>query len=139
VVDLPFRFVPRTPATAYNAAARETGPLGAPPLVDMNGANVDLEHGVSIVSFIYTRCPDPRMCPLVTAKFARMAKLLDGTPVHLVEITLDPGYDTPAVLRAYARAAGADGDRWTFATGQSARSRPSPNGPACTWTGRGRA
>ena len=59
------------------------------------------------------------MCPLVTAKFGRMAKLLDGTHVHLVEITLDPGYDTPAVLRAYARAAGADGTRWTLATGQS--------------------
>jgi hypothetical protein len=60
------------------------------------------------------------MCPLVTAKFGRMAALLRDTPVHLLEITLDPGYDTPAVLRAYGRAAGADGDRWTLATGAPA-------------------
>ena len=120
MVDLPFHFLPRETATAYNADARATGPLGAPPLVDMNGDPVDLAHGVSVVSFIYTRCPDPRMCPLVTAKFAQMARLLAGTPVHFLEITLDPGYDTPAVLRAYAHAVGADGDRWTFATGQAA-------------------
>jgi cytochrome oxidase Cu insertion factor (SCO1/SenC/PrrC family) len=117
-LDLPFRISGRTPATAYNADARESGALAAPPLVDMNGQAVDLEHGVTILSFIYTRCPDPRMCPLVTAKFGQMARLLTGMPVHLLEITLDPAYDTPAVLRAYGRAAGADGDRWTLATGQ---------------------
>lgn len=119
LLDLPFRLSPRKTATAYNADARETGPLGAPPLVNMNGGTVDLEHGVSVVSFIYTRCPDPKMCPLVTAKFARMTKLLADAPVRLLEITLDPGYDTPAVLRSYAHAVGADGDRWTFATGQA--------------------
>jgi cytochrome oxidase Cu insertion factor (SCO1/SenC/PrrC family) len=119
-VDVPFRISGRATASAYNANARETGALGAPPLVDMNGDAVDLTHGVTVLSFIYTRCPDPRMCPLVTAKFARMARLLEGTPVRLLEITLDPAYDTPAVLRAYGRAAGADGDRWTLATGQPA-------------------
>ena len=119
IVDVPFRFSPRRTVTAYNAAARATGPLGAPPLVDMNGAAVDLDHGVTVVSFIYTRCPDPRMCPLVTAKFGRMAKLLGDTPVRLLEITLDPAFDTPAVLRAYGRSAGADGTKWTLATGQA--------------------
>jgi cytochrome oxidase Cu insertion factor (SCO1/SenC/PrrC family) len=119
-IDLPFRISPRaTAAAGYNADARASGALGAPPLVDMNGSAVDLEHGVTVLSFIYTRCPDPRMCPLVTAKFARMAKLIDGTPVRLLEITLDPGFDTPAVLRAYGKAAGADGERWTLATGQA--------------------
>jgi cytochrome oxidase Cu insertion factor (SCO1/SenC/PrrC family) len=119
-VDVPFRIVPRNSATAYNADARATANLGAPPLVDMNGGPVDLTHGVTVLSFIYTRCPDPRMCPLVTAKFARMARLLSGTDVRLLEITLDPAYDTPAVLRAYGKAAGADGSRWTLATGQFA-------------------
>lgn len=119
-VDVPFRIVARNATTAYNANARATSALGAPPLVDMNGEPVDLQHGITVLSFIYTRCPDPRMCPLVTAKFARMSKLLDGTPVRLLEITLDPAYDTPAVLRAYGRAVGADGSRWTFATGQAA-------------------
>lgn len=117
---VPFRILPRNVTTAYNADARTTNALAAPPLVDMSGAPVDLTHGVTVLSFIYTRCADPRMCPLVTAKFARMAQLLAGTPVRLLEITLDPAYDTPAVLRAYGNAAGADGTRWTLATGQAA-------------------
>jgi cytochrome oxidase Cu insertion factor (SCO1/SenC/PrrC family) len=117
--DLPFRISGRATSSAYNADARESDALAAPPLVDMDGQAVDLEHGVTILSFIYTRCPDPRMCPLVTAKFAQMARLLTGDPVHLLEITLDPAYDTPAVLRAYGHAVGADGDRWTLATGQA--------------------
>jgi cytochrome oxidase Cu insertion factor (SCO1/SenC/PrrC family) len=118
-VDVPFRISGRRIASSFNAAARATDELAAPPLVDMNGQSVDLQHGLTVLSFIYTRCPDPRMCPLVTAKFARMARLLAGTPVRLLEVTLDPAFDTPAVLRAYARAAGADGTRWTLATGET--------------------
>jgi cytochrome oxidase Cu insertion factor (SCO1/SenC/PrrC family) len=118
VVDVPFRIGARNSASAFNSNARSTDALAAPPLVDMNGRAVDLEHGVTVLSFIYTRCPDPRMCPLVTAKFGRMFALLRGTPIRLLEITLDPDYDTPAVLRAYGRAAGADGVRWTLATGE---------------------
>ena len=118
-VDVPFRISARRTASAFNASSRGTDQLAAPPLVDMNGESVDLQHGITVLSFIYTRCPDPRMCPLVTAKFARMARLLTGTPVRLLEITLDPAFDTPAVLRAYAKAAGADGVRWTLATGEA--------------------
>lgn len=120
-IEVPFRIGARDRATAFNANARSTDALAAPPLVDMNGAAVDLQRGVTVLSFIYTRCPDPTMCPLVTAKFARMAALLRDTPVRLLEITLDPEYDTPAVLRAYGRTAGADGVRWTLATGEKTR------------------
>jgi cytochrome oxidase Cu insertion factor (SCO1/SenC/PrrC family) len=118
-VEVPFRISGRRIGSAFNAAARGSDALAAPPLVDMNGASVDLQHGITVVAFIYTRCADPRMCPLITAKFARMARLLAGTPVRLLEITLDPAFDTPAVLRAYGHAAGADGVRWTLATGES--------------------
>jgi hypothetical protein len=37
--------------------------------------------------------------------------------LHLVELTLDPAFDKPAVLRAYGRRFGADPARWTFLTG----------------------
>lgn len=119
-VQIPFHIRSRRIASAFNANARSTDALAAPPLVDMNGGEVDLTHGVTVLAFIYTRCPDPTMCPLVTSKYARMAKLLADTPVRLLEITLDPAYDTPAVLRAYGHAAGADGVRWTLATGEPA-------------------
>ncbi len=119
-LSVPFRIAGRSTASAYNPDARSSELLGAPPLIDMNGANVDLMHGVTVIAFIYTRCPDPAMCPLVTAKFARMNELLSDTPVRLLEITLDPAYDTPAVLRRYGTAVGADGVRWTLATGEPA-------------------
>ena len=117
--DVPFRISGRESGSAFNASARSADALAAPPLVDMHGDAIDLTHGVTVLAFIYTRCPDPRMCPLVTAKFSRMATLLADTPVRLLEVTLDPAYDTPAVLRRYARAVGADGVRWNFGTGES--------------------
>ena len=74
----------------------------------------------TIVSFIYTRCPDAQMCPLVAAKFARMQRELRGTPIRLVTVTLDPAYDTPSVLTRYGAAYGADPAVWTFVTGPAA-------------------
>jgi cytochrome oxidase Cu insertion factor (SCO1/SenC/PrrC family) len=74
----------------------------------------------TIVSFIYTRCRDGTMCPLVAAKFARMQRELRATPIRLVTVTLDPAYDTPAVLARYGAAYGADAAVWTFVTGPAA-------------------
>jgi cytochrome oxidase Cu insertion factor (SCO1/SenC/PrrC family) len=74
----------------------------------------------TIVSFIYTRCRDAQMCPLVAAKFARMQRELRGAPIRLVTVTLDPAYDTPDVLARYGAAYGADPAIWTFVTGPAA-------------------
>ena len=59
-----------------------------------------------LVTFIYTRCPLPNFCPLVTRNFAAIDKQLLATPAlynktHLICISFDPEHDTPAVLRAY--------------------------------------
>lgn len=70
-----------------------------------------------VLAFIYTRCRDARMCPLITAKFGQLRRAFKGRDVALVEVTLDPQYDTPPVLTKYARLFGAD---WTFATGPAA-------------------
>jgi len=70
-----------------------------------------------VVGFIYTRCRDARECPLTTAKFGQMQAMFAKRDVALLEVTLDPQYDTPAVLAKYARSYGADRARWTFATG----------------------
>jgi protein SCO1 len=51
-------------------------------------------------------------------------KTLASTPalgdVRLVTVTLDPAFDTPAVLKAYAARLGADPKRWSFLTGDPA-------------------
>ncbi len=117
VLALAAMLLPST-ALAFVPFAGAGDALAAPPLVDMRGGAVDTVHGVTILSFFYTRCPDPRMVPtLVTAKFHQLTGLLAGTPIRLIEVTLDPA-DVPAVLRRYAAATGADGRRWTLATGE---------------------
>jgi protein SCO1/2 len=75
-------------------------------------------HGKSVVlSFIYTRCKDLDECPLLTSHFAVLQKDLAKGPYHLVEMTLDPAFDTPAILTKYGKRYGADPKRWTFGTG----------------------
>jgi protein SCO1/2 len=77
----------------------------------------DLRGQTVVLAFVYTRCKDPRMCPLVSANFHVLQRKLAGLPVHLVEITLDPTYDTPAVLANYGRRFDADPTMWSLGTG----------------------
>jgi protein SCO1/2 len=72
-----------------------------------------------ILSFIYTRCQDPRMCPLISAQFGRIQSLIGKRDLHLVEVTLDPTYDRPPVLARYGTLFGADPKHWTLAVGDA--------------------
>jgi protein SCO1/2 len=59
-----------------------------------------------LLTFIYTRCPLPDYCPLMTSHFAEINKSLKADAglyarTHLLSISVDPEYDKPAVLRAY--------------------------------------
>lgn len=90
------------------------------PLVDQSGHAFSLQSlrgNAVVVSFIYTRCGDARMCPLVAAKFGRMQRAIGTDPVRLVALTLDPAYDTPAVLRRYGAGYRQDASRWILGTG----------------------
>lgn len=71
-----------------------------------------------VLSFIYTRCRDARMCPLVSSNFHSLQNLIARGPYHLVEITLDPAFDRPNVLAAYASRFDANPARWTLGTGR---------------------
>lgn len=72
-----------------------------------------------ILSFIYTRCQDARMCPLISAKFRQLQERLGTRKAHLVEVTLDPTYDRPPVLERYAKVFGADPKRWSIVVGDA--------------------
>ena len=77
-----------------------------------------------LLTFIYTRCPLPTFCPLMSRRFAALQPRLReiaGDDVHLLSISFDPSYDTPAVLRDYASRYTDRLDTWTFATGTSAQ------------------
>jgi cytochrome oxidase Cu insertion factor (SCO1/SenC/PrrC family) len=69
------------------------------------------------LTFMYTRCRDPRMCPFVSSKLHIVQARTRGTDVQLVEISLDPAYDRPPVLAKYGTTFGADPSRWHLLTG----------------------
>ncbi|HEY8130664.1 MAG TPA: SCO family protein [Thermoanaerobaculia bacterium] len=79
----------------------------------------DLLKGKSVViNVIYTRCKD--RCPLETAKLSRVQRLLSdrmGKDIFFYSISLDPEWDTPAVLRDYAEKFRV-GPGWLFLTGK---------------------
>lgn len=70
-----------------------------------------------VANFIFTRCPT--ICPVFTQKMARFQKQTDelGGQLALVSFSVDPEYDTPERLTAYAAKHGADPARWSFLTG----------------------
>ena len=73
-----------------------------------------------VLNFIYTRCPIATMCPASTQRMMdlqRAAHAKGFTHVELASISLDPAYDTPPVLKAYALARGIDLANFTFLTG----------------------
>jgi cytochrome oxidase Cu insertion factor (SCO1/SenC/PrrC family) len=103
---------------------REGDAVSSAALVDQRGRPFSFAAAngrTTVVSFMYTRCRDATMCPLVAAKFARMQRELRATPIRLVTVTLDPAYDTPDVLARYGAAYRADPAVWTFVTGPAAR------------------
>ena len=79
------------------------------------------------LTFVYTRCPQPDQCTLMSTNFATVDKELQKEPdvyakTHLLTISFDPDYDTPKVLRSYgASHTGRYSDEtfqhWEFATG----------------------
>ena len=75
---------------------------------------------VVALNFIYTRCPLPDVCPRLSAGFARLQKRFPVRNLILLSVTLDPQYDTPEVLAAYANIWRADPARWHFLTGDLA-------------------
>ncbi|MHB8230894.1 MAG: SCO family protein [Vulcanimicrobiaceae bacterium] len=91
------------------------------PLVDQRGRIVRLDGfkgKVTLLSFVFTRCKDSDECPLVSSKYSFLQRKLDPKHFHLVEITLDPTYDSPWVLRDYAAKYGANPQAWSILTGQ---------------------
>ena len=71
-----------------------------------------------VAAFIFTRCPMLEMCPATVKRLQKLAVKLDEAGVEnykLLAITMDPEWDTPSVLNAYAKSMEAQGI--TFLTG----------------------
>ena len=73
-----------------------------------------------LVTFIYTRCPVPDYCTLMSTNFAEVDRDLGQdaevyAKTHLLSVSIDPDYDTAKVLRSYGAAHTGRYEKETFA------------------------
>lgn len=101
------------------------GEVPAFTLVDQDGDRFTREQLIEedktwIVGFVFTRCTTT--CPAVSRAMLMVQEQIARSRledhVELVSISVDPEYDTPEVLEAYADAIGADRSNWRFVTGE---------------------
>jgi len=101
-------------------------------LVNQDGKRIHLAQyrGRALaLTFIYTRCPMPDQCTLMSNNFATIDQELQKQPevyakTHLLTISFDPEYDSPKVLRSYGashtgRYTDETFQHWEFATGSA--------------------
>jgi protein SCO1 len=128
------RAAPETPGTTKSETRPEPKPGDAVPdfsLVNQDAKPVRLSRyrgKALLLTFIYTRCPLPEYCTLMSNNFAAIDKELQKSPdlyarTHLLSVSFDPAYDTPKVLRSYGAAHTGNYStetfkHWEFATGK---------------------
>jgi len=119
------------PTTGPFRAVRDVEPLHVGDLMPDYHFTNQLGQAVSLsqfrgqalaITFIFTRCPFPTFCPLMSRNFEEVQKKLLAQPNaptnwHLLTITFDPEYDTPPRLKGYAKQYNADPAHWSFLTG----------------------
>ncbi|HVG32057.1 MAG TPA: SCO family protein [Pyrinomonadaceae bacterium] len=82
-----------------------------------------------LLTFIYTRCPLPEYCTLMSNNFAAIEKELQTDAAlyektHLLSISFDPAYDTPKVLKSYGAAHTGNFKKETFEHWEFATAKP---------------
>ncbi len=90
-------------------------------LTDQDGRPLSLEDlrgSAILLDFVFTRCEGP--CPILTSAHVDLQQALPpelAGRTRFLSVSLDPAYDTPERMRAYAEARGADLSGWSFLTG----------------------
>ncbi len=71
---------------------------------------------IYVADFFFTSCPS--ICPIMKSQLIRIYDEFENEDrLKLVSYSIDPEYDTVAVLRDYADALGVSSHRWHFLTG----------------------
>jgi protein SCO1/2 len=85
-----------------------------------------------VASLVYTRCTT--VCPRVVAELQRLERSAAGAaPPRFVLFSLDPAYDTPATLRAFAATHVLDSTRWTLLVPEPAMLPPLASALGVAW------
>ncbi|MDQ6786960.1 MAG: SCO family protein [Acidobacteriota bacterium] len=103
-------------------------------LVNQDGKQIsskDFRGRALAITFIYTRCPLPDYCILMSKNFSDLANKLQNSPelkdkIRLLSISFDPATDTPQKLKEYGlgylgKGAKPDFTVWQLATGTDAQ------------------
>ena len=121
---------PLAPTTAVPGEPKPGDEVPDFALTNQDGKRIHLAQyrGQALaLTFIYTRCPQPDQCTLMSNNFAAIDHELQKQPelyqkTHLLSISFDPDFDTPKVLRSYGAAhterySDESFQHWEFATG----------------------
>ncbi|MFB6356588.1 MAG: SCO family protein [bacterium] len=79
--------------------------------------NSKVQGQVSVLTFLYTRCPWDYMCPSISKHLIDFQQRLSENrydDVQIIVITLDPDHDSPDVLIQYEKTIGAHPALWNF-------------------------
>jgi protein SCO1/2 len=89
-------------------------------LTDENGnpfSAGSLKGKIYVTSFFFTRCGS--ICPKITSQLSRVQDTFHQDPeVKLLSISVDPLFDQPEKLAAYAKRFDANKGQWYFLTGE---------------------
>jgi protein SCO1/2 len=85
-----------------------------------------LDGRIAILSFIYTRCADPKACLRASGVLSQLQQMSRNDKsmeenLRLITLSFDPGYDTPEIMGRYGRvfSSGEGGADWLFLTTRS--------------------
>ena len=92
---------------------------------DQSGKSVqlnDFKGHYLFVSFVYTRCPIAKMCPLTMTLNKQVFKIWQqkspSIPLKFLVVTLDPVNDTPSVMNSFGARYGLDTKSFLLITGE---------------------
>jgi protein SCO1/2 len=87
--------------------------------VDQDSAvitNASFDKKIYVADFFFTTCRT--ICPIMKTQMLRVYGLIQDMPdVLLLSHTIDPEYDTVALLHDFARRLGVESRKWHFVTG----------------------
>ena len=78
--------------------------------------NETFDGKIYVADFFFTSCPS--ICPIMKTQMLRVYEtFIDSKDILILSHTIDPVYDSVAVLHEFADRLGVKSDRWHFVTG----------------------
>ena len=111
--------IPKIVAKFQKSDLETVGPVPAFELTDQNNKTItdeDYLGKVYVVEFFFSTCPT--ICPKMNQNMLKLQEAFYGNPEFgIASITINPAYDTPAVLKEHAEMLGVKHYNWPFLTG----------------------